>query len=150
MFYSYSTYDPRVPLTPGFRPYSKWCLPVWLQIMLHRPAITLAFIDKIMMHCLAYTIQSSIKDCWVGNFVRKIPFSKQHCVWKPQKKSHLTLRVQRATSTFWVDKSSSKVSKMVNLAIFLKTWSLQSNSVTRQKLPFSKQHLSWAQCLRGH
>ena len=37
-----------------------------------------------------------------------------------------------ATFTFWVDdKSSLKVTKMVNFGEFLKTWSLLSNSVTR-------------------
>ena len=34
-----------------------------------------------------------------------------HCVWKSQKKSHSTLRAKRATFTFWVDKSSLKMSK---------------------------------------
>ena len=28
-----------------------------------------------------------------------------HGVWKPQKKSHSTLRAKRVTFTFWVDKS---------------------------------------------
>ena len=32
-----------------------------------------------------------------------------HGVWKSQKKSHSTLRAKRATFTFWVDKSSSKM-----------------------------------------
>ena len=36
------------------------------------------------------------------------------------------------TFTFWVDKSSVNRSKMVNFGEFLKTWSLRSNSVTRQ------------------
>ena len=40
---------------------------------------------------------------------------------------HCTMRAKRATFTFWVDKSA----KMVKGA-FLKTWSLLSNSVTRQ------------------
>ena len=48
------------------------------------------------------------------------------------KKSHSTLRAKRATFTFWVDKSSLKMPKMVNFGEFLKTWSLQSNNVTRQ------------------
>ena len=34
--------------------------------------------------------------------------------------------------TFWVDKSSLKMPKMVHFGEFLKTWSLRSNSVTRQ------------------
>ena len=56
-----------------------------------------------------------------------------HGVWKSQKKSHSTLRAKRATFSIWVDKSSSKMPKMVvNFNEFLKTWSLQSNSVTRQ------------------
>ena len=55
-----------------------------------------------------------------------------HSVWKSQKKSHSTLRAKRATFTFWVDNSSSKMPKMVNFGDFLKTWNLRSNSVTRQ------------------
>ena len=55
-----------------------------------------------------------------------------HGVWKSQKKSHSTLRAKRATFTFWVDKSSLKMPKMVHFGQFLKTWSLLSNSVTRQ------------------
>ena len=39
---------------------------------------------------------------------------------------------QRATFTFWVDKSKLKMAKMVNFGEVLKTWSLWSNSVTRQ------------------
>ena len=55
-----------------------------------------------------------------------------HSVWKSQKKSHSTLRVKRASFTFWMDKSSLKRPKMVNFGEFLKNWSLRSNSVTRQ------------------
>ena len=55
-----------------------------------------------------------------------------HGVWKSQKKSHSTLRAKRAKSTFWVDKSSLQMPKMVHFGEFLKTWSLRSNSVTRQ------------------
>ena len=55
-----------------------------------------------------------------------------HGVWKSQKKSHSTLRAKRATFTFWVDKSWLKVPRMVHFGEFLKNWSLQSNSVTRQ------------------
>ena len=49
-----------------------------------------------------------------------------------RKKSHSTLRAKRATFTFWVDKSYFKMPKMVHFGEFLKTWSLQSNRVTRQ------------------
>ena len=59
-------------------------------------------------------------------------FNTLHSVWKSQKKSHSTLRAKRATFTFWVDKSSLKMPKMVNFGEFLKTWILRSNSVTRQ------------------
>ena len=41
----------------------------------------------------------------------------KHGVWKSKKKSHSTLRADRATFTLWVDKSSSKMS---NLASFWK------------------------------
>ena len=44
-----------------------------------------------------------------------------HCVWKSQKKSHSILRAKRATFTFLVDKSLSKMPKMVDLASFWKT-----------------------------
>ena len=64
----------------------------------------------------------------------KFFFTQKHGVWKSQKKSHSTLRVKRATFTFWVDKSWLKMPKMVHFGDFLKTWSLRSNSVTRQKL----------------
>ena len=46
--------------------------------------------------------------------------------------SHSTLRAKRATFTFWVDKSSLKMPKMIHFGEFLKTWSLLSNSVIRQ------------------
>ena len=46
-------------------------------------------------------------------------------------KYHSRLRAKRATFTFWVDKSSLKMPKMVHFGEFLKTWSLRSNSVTR-------------------
>ena len=55
-----------------------------------------------------------------------------HGVWKSQKKSHSTWRAKRATFTFWVDKSSLKMPKIVNFDEVLKTQSLRSNSVTRQ------------------
>ena len=41
---------------------------------------------------------------------------------KSQKMSHSTLRAKRAAFTFWVDKSSSKMPKMVNWASF---WSVR-------------------------
>ena len=43
---------------------------------------------------------------------------KIHIVWKLQKKSHSTLRAKRASYSFWVDKSSLKLPKIVNLASF--------------------------------
>ena len=42
------------------------------------------------------------------------------------------MRAKRATYTFWVDKSSLKMPKILNFGEFLKTWSLRSRSVTRQ------------------
>ena len=53
-----------------------------------------------------------------------------HGVWKSQKKSHLE-RAKRATFTFWVDKSSLKMPKMVHFGEVWKIWTLQSNSITR-------------------
>ena len=44
-----------------------------------------------------------------------------HSVWKSPKKLHSTLRAKRALFTFWVDKSSSKMPKMANLASFWKS-----------------------------
>ena len=58
--------------------------------------------------------------------------SQQHGVWKSQNKYHSTLRAKRATFTFWVDKSWLKMPKMVHFGEVLRTWSLRSNSVTRQ------------------
>ena len=45
-----------------------------------------------------------------------VPIHKRerlHNVWKSQKKSHSTWRAKRATFTFWVDKSSLKMPKIV-------------------------------------
>ena len=41
------------------------------------------------------------------------------------------MRAKRATFTYWVDKSSLKMPKMVHFGEFLKSWNLLSNSVTR-------------------
>ena len=42
------------------------------------------------------------------------------------------MRAKRATFTFWVDKNSLKMPKIVNFGEFFKTLNLRSNSVTRQ------------------
>ena len=55
--------------------------------------------------------------------------NRPHTDWRSQKKSHSSLRAKRATLTFWVDKSSSKIGYFSE---FSKTWCLRSNSVTRQ------------------
>ena len=68
------------------------------------------------------------RDCYAMNYSLIWP----HGIWKSQKKSHSTLRAKRATFTFWVDKRSIKMPDMVQVGEFLKTWSLRSNSVTRQ------------------
>ena len=47
-----------------------------------------------------------------------------HSVWKSEKKSHSTMRAKRATFTFWVDKSSLKMPKMVNLTSFCRWYFL--------------------------
>ena len=47
-------------------------------------------------------------------------FVSNHNIWKLQKKSHSTLKAKRAMFTFWVDKSSLKMTKKVSLAIFWK------------------------------
>ena len=58
-------------------------------------------------------------------------FTLRHIAWKS--KSNSKLRAKRATFTFWVNKSSiKKYQKWSVLASFWKTWSLRSNSVTRQ------------------
>ena len=69
-----------------------------------------------------------------------ICFPVVHSVWKFQKMSHSTLRAKRATFTFWMEKSCSKMPKMVNFGEFWKTCSLRSNSVTRQ-VNFIRQKL---------
>ena len=65
-------------------------------------------------------------------FVQNLLGHPVHSGWKSQKKSHSTLRAKRATFSFWVDKSSLKMPKMVHFGEFLKSWRLRSNSVTRQ------------------
>ena len=47
-----------------------------------------------------------------------------HGVWKSQKKSHSILRAKRATFTFWVDKSSLKMPKMVHFGEFFENLKL--------------------------
>ena len=51
---------------------------------------------------------------------------------KMPKKSHFTLRAKRATFTFWVDKSSLEMPKMVNFSSFWKMRHFEefSNNVT--------------------
>ena len=58
-----------------------------------------------------------------------IIFWPLHGVSKWQKKSHSTASY---VFTFWVDKCQLKMPKMVHFGKFLKTWSLRSNSFTRQ------------------
>ena len=60
--------------------------------------------------------------------VSKITMFEKH-----SKKSHSTLPAKRATFTFWVDKSSFKNAKNGPFwRVFLKTWSLRPNGITRQ------------------
>ena len=54
-----------------------------------------------------------------------------HSVWKSPEKSHSTLRAKRAT-LYLSGQKLIKMPKMVRLDEFLKSWSLQSKSVTRQ------------------
>ena len=49
-----------------------------------------------------------------------ICFPVVHIVWKFQKMSHSTLRAKRVKFTFWVDKSSFKMPKMVHFGDFWK------------------------------
>ena len=58
--------------------------------------------------------------------------TNMHGVWKSQKKSYSTLWEKQATFTCWVDKSWLKMPKIVHFGEFLNTWSLRTNSVTRQ------------------
>ena len=70
---------------------------------------------------------------WPNKNVENVSICKLwNDVWKSQEKSYSTLRAKRATFTFWVDKSSLKIRKMVQFGEFLKTYSLRSNRVTRQ------------------
>ena len=57
-----------------------------------------------------------IKD--FSNFYLSLSLCKLHSVSKSPKMSHSTLRAERATFTFRVDKCLSKMPKMVNLATF--------------------------------
>ena len=54
-----------------------------------------------------------------SNF-RKKWLLRLQSVWKSPKKSHSTLQTKRAWFTFWVDKSSLKMPKMVKLTSFWK------------------------------
>ena len=101
------------------------CLPAWI-----KDSFSFERIDDV---------KKQHKTRWVAVQRRKswkemgLPQTSQwHGVWKLQKKSHSILRAKRATFIFWVDKSSLKMSKIVHFGEFLKTWSLRSNSVTRQ------------------
>ena len=81
-------------------------------------------------HSANICIFPKISSFWQGTFATTVDsrFSENHGVWKSQKKSHSTLRAKRAMFTFWVDKSSLKMPKIVNF------WKpeLRPNSVTRQ------------------
>ena len=59
-------------------------------------------------------------------------FYDLHGVWKSQKKVSFNNASEASKFTFWVDKSWLKMPIMVNFGEFLKTWSLRSNSITRQ------------------
>ena len=84
----------------------------------------LSFCCCSKMKCLQYLTILTIflNGTFGGNY---------HSVWKSQKKSYSTLRAKRATFTFWVDKSSLKVPKMVHLGEFFFKWSFRWNNVTR-------------------
>ena len=90
--------------------------------------------ESLSQHLLLYDLPPAFNLYYDNNvFI--------HGVWKSQKKSHSTLRAKRATFTFWVDKSWLKMPKMVHFGEFLKTWSLRSNSVTRQ-VSFNRTKIS--------
>ena len=55
-----------------------------------------------------------------------------HGVWKSQKKSHSTCERSELRLHFEWTKVNLKWPKMVHFGEFLKTWSLRSNSVTKQ------------------
>ena len=66
----------------------------------------------------------------------------QYGVWKSQKKSHSTLRAERATFTFWVDKSLLKCQKWS--IYFWKTEVVlpDMSDLTGQKFKLSNQNFS--------
>ena len=63
-----------------------------------------------------------LRSTSINSFVGKNKV--QHSVWKSLKMSHSILRAKRATFTFRVDKSESKMPKIVHFASFWKTESL--------------------------
>ena len=70
---------------------------------------------------LIFTLQTSFL---IDIFLSTKVSPTTHNVWKSQKKSHSIMRAKRAKLTF--------SSKNINFDKFLKTWSLRSNSYTRQ------------------
>ena len=77
-------------------------------------------------------INGQLNPRWSMHSTTQIRTTLVHTVFENHRKSHLILRANRAKFAFWVDKSLLKMPKMVNFGEFQKTWSLRSNSVTRQ------------------
>ena len=64
-------------------------------------------------------------------YMRIIKYYISQCL-KITEKVSFNIASYGAPFTFWVDKSSWKIPKMVHFGEFLKTWCLRFNSVTRQ------------------
>ena len=79
---------------------------------------------------------------WIKKAKKMVHFGEFLKTWSLQSNSvtrqvsfnrtKIVEKCHNSKATFWVDKSSLKKPKMVNFGKVLKTWSLQSNSVTRQ------------------
>ena len=94
-----------------------WILDM-VQTLLMRKVFDLTVVVRFNVFFLLrpdYSNGFVLKSNWKGVFFRCL-----HGVWKPQKKYHSTLRAKRATFTFWMDKSSLKMPKMLILASFWK------------------------------
>ena len=83
--------------------------PLWNLLTAHRSGQRVAKKCQKLEESLILYMPDRLKTIWPSKQIEKRETT--HCVWNSLKKSHWTLRAKRATFTFWVDKSSSNMSK---------------------------------------
>ena len=76
-------------------------------IILRKP--DLKWVTRFKIWCLTVTTPWACKNTFLRTKATTRQDQRSHSVWKPQKKSHSTLRAKRAKFTIWVDKSSLKM-----------------------------------------